>query len=132
MQRTQATANALIHDVKARLAPDCLPVFSSDGLRMYFYALTAHFGCWTPPPEGKRAPRWQVDPGLLFAQLIKVRLQAEVHQDGDTLWRTRRLPCCAASARFLRQDQNRFCRTAQPDTARTDRAVVASHLVDCR
>jgi hypothetical protein len=43
---------------------------NSDGLRMYFYALTAHFGHWTPPPAGKRVPRWQVDPGLLFAQLI--------------------------------------------------------------
>lgn len=72
-QRTQAMANALIHDVKARLAPGCIPVFSSDGLRMYFYALTAHFGHWTPPPAGKRVPRWQVNPGLLFAQLIKVK-----------------------------------------------------------
>jgi hypothetical protein len=48
-------------------------VFSSAGLCLYFYALTAHFGCWTPPPADQHVSRWQVNPGLLFAQLIKVR-----------------------------------------------------------
>ena len=71
--RTQQMAHALIHDLKHLLAPGCIPVFVSDGLRMYFYALTAHFGSWLPPPAGKRAPIWQVDVRLLFAQLIKVK-----------------------------------------------------------
>lgn len=42
--RNQALAHQLLHEVVQRLAPDCLPVLSSDGLALYFYALTAHFG----------------------------------------------------------------------------------------
>ena len=44
--RTQDTAHRLIHDLSSRLAPGCIPIFTSDGLKLYFYALTAHFGQW--------------------------------------------------------------------------------------
>ncbi len=42
--RTQDAAHRVVHDLRQRLASDCLPVFTSDGLNLYFYALTAHFG----------------------------------------------------------------------------------------
>ena len=42
--RTQNMAHLLIHSLRQILAPGCLPLFTSDGLNMYFYALTAHFG----------------------------------------------------------------------------------------
>ena len=42
--RTQAAAHTVKHDLYRRLIPGCLPVFTSDGLNHYFYALTAHFG----------------------------------------------------------------------------------------
>jgi transposase-like protein len=45
-QRTQSDAHHLVHRVKQVLANACVPVFTSDGLRQYFYALTAHFGEW--------------------------------------------------------------------------------------
>lgn len=35
--RTQAAAHAVVHDLRQRLAPTCLPVFTSDGLNLYFY-----------------------------------------------------------------------------------------------
>ena len=44
--RTQNAAHTLIHFLRQRLAPGCLPLFTSDGLNLYFYALTAHFGHW--------------------------------------------------------------------------------------
>jgi hypothetical protein len=44
--RTQHAAHLLIHSLRQLLAPDCLPLFTSDGLNVYFYALTAHFGHW--------------------------------------------------------------------------------------
>jgi IS1 family transposase len=72
--RNQPTAHALIHEVRDCLAQDCIPVFSSDGLRMYFYALTAHYGRWIPPLPGKRAWQWIVDERLLFAQLHKLKV----------------------------------------------------------
>jgi hypothetical protein len=39
-------AHLLIHRLRGQLAPGCLPLFTSDGLNAYFYALTAHFGHW--------------------------------------------------------------------------------------
>ena len=44
--RTQNMAHLFIHSLRQSLAPGCLPLFTSDGLNMYFYALTAHFGKW--------------------------------------------------------------------------------------
>jgi len=44
--RTQNVAHRVIHSLRQLLAPGCLPLFTSDGLNLYFYALTAHFGQW--------------------------------------------------------------------------------------
>src|SRR5262245_27733768 len=44
--RTQAAAHATVHALHQRLTPGCIPVFTSDGLNLYSYALTAHFGQW--------------------------------------------------------------------------------------
>ena len=71
--RSQQSAYEVLHEVKQRLDEECIPVFSSDGLRMYFYAITAHYGFWIPPLPGKRAWQWVVDERVLFAQLHKVK-----------------------------------------------------------
>lgn len=70
--RSQADANQLVHQLENRLEQDHVPVFTSDGLNQYFYALTAHFGCWIVV-EGKRKPVWIVAPNLLYGQLRKTR-----------------------------------------------------------
>ena len=68
--RTQDLAHALVHAVTLTLAPGCIPVCTSDGLNLYFYALTAHFGHWlTDPATGK--PKWHVALALLYGQVIK-------------------------------------------------------------
>jgi hypothetical protein len=46
-------------------------VFTSDGLNLYFYALTAHFGQWVVA-LGRRARAWQVAPSLIYGQVKKV------------------------------------------------------------
>ncbi len=69
--RTQASAHAVVHALRCRLAPDCLPVFTSDGLNLYFYALTAHFGHWVDG-VGRRTRQWQVAAGLLYGQAKQV------------------------------------------------------------
>ncbi len=66
--RTQQTAHTLVHRLRDTLAAGCMPVITTDGLRLYFYALTAHFGSWVT--TGRRR-RWQVDPRLLYGQLHK-------------------------------------------------------------
>jgi IS1 family transposase len=57
--RTQDAAHTLVHDLHQRLIPGCIPVFTSDGLNLYFYALTADFGHWVQG-VGRRAHQWQV------------------------------------------------------------------------
>jgi hypothetical protein len=42
--RTQNMAHTVIHSLRQFLAPGCLPLFTSDGLNVYFYALTRNLG----------------------------------------------------------------------------------------
>jgi transposase-like protein len=59
--RTQNAAHRVIHCLRHILVPGCLPLFTSDGLHLYFYALTAHFGHWLQVGRrGRKARRWQV------------------------------------------------------------------------
>src|SRR5258708_12076844 len=68
--RTEAQAYSVVHELKARLKPGCVPVFSSDGLKHYFYALTAHFGQWVEV-EGQKKPIWSLLSSFAYAQVIK-------------------------------------------------------------
>jgi hypothetical protein len=43
--RTQNLAHSVIHSLRELLAPGCLPLFTSDGLNLYFYAARGPF--WT-------------------------------------------------------------------------------------
>jgi IS1 family transposase/transposase-like protein len=70
--RTQHMAHLLIHSLRQLLAPGCLPLFTSDGLNLYFYALTAHFGQWLAlSRRGRNVRRWQVAAGLIYGQVKK-------------------------------------------------------------
>jgi len=70
--RTQTMAHLLIHSLRQSLAPGCIPLFTSDGLNFYFYALTAHFGHWLQVARrGRKVRQWQVDPSLIYGQVKK-------------------------------------------------------------
>jgi len=70
--RTQSMAHQLIHSLRHLLAPGCLPLFTSDGLNLYFYALTAHFGHWLAlGGRGRKVRRWQVEASLIYGQVKK-------------------------------------------------------------
>ncbi len=70
--RTQHMAHAFIHALRTVLAPGCLPLFTSDGLNLYFYALTAHFGQWLVwGGRGRRVRQWQVEADLIYGQVKK-------------------------------------------------------------
>jgi hypothetical protein len=75
--RTLAMAQCVVHQVVQVLAPDSVPVFLSDGFKVYITALLTHFGHWIQP-ERRQAkgplpkPRWMPLPQLLYAQVIKV------------------------------------------------------------
>jgi hypothetical protein len=70
--RTQQAAHLFIHSLRQMLAPACLPLFTSDGLNVYFSALTAHFGHWREMGgRGRKALQWQVAAGLISGQVKK-------------------------------------------------------------
>jgi IS1 family transposase len=70
--RTQNMAHLLIHSLQQLLTPGCLPLFTSDGLNLYFYALTAHFGKWREERRrGRNVRQWQVAGGLIYGQVKK-------------------------------------------------------------
>ena len=70
--RTQNMAYSVIHSLRQLLAPGYLPLFTSDGLNLYFYALTAHFGQWLlVSRRGRKVLRWQVAAGLIYGQVKK-------------------------------------------------------------
>jgi len=74
--RTLAMAQRVVHHVTQVLAPDCTPLFLTDGFREYLTALLTHYGHWVQPehPQAKGPrlkSRWMPQPGLLYAQVIK-------------------------------------------------------------
>ncbi len=75
-ERTLAMAQRVVHQVAQVLAPDCAPLFLTDGFREYLTALLTHYGHWVQPsrrldkgPHPK--PRWMPLPQLLYAQVVK-------------------------------------------------------------
>jgi hypothetical protein len=74
--RTLEMAQRVVHQVVQVLAPGCMPLFFTDGLRDYMTALLAHFGHWIEPARRQDKgpvpkPRWMPLPGLLYAQVVK-------------------------------------------------------------
>jgi IS1 family transposase len=74
--RTLALAQRVVHHVAQVLAPDCAPLFLTDGFREYMTALLTHYGQWVQPARQRAQgpapkPRWMPRPGLLYAQVVK-------------------------------------------------------------
>src|SRR6266446_4861858 len=74
--RTLAMAQRFVHHVAQVLAPDCAPLFLTDGFREYLTAILTHYGQWVQPPRRQDKgpmpkPRWMPLPQLLYAQVVK-------------------------------------------------------------
>jgi IS1 family transposase len=74
--RTRAMAQRFVHQVAQVLAPDCAPLFLTDGFREYLTALLTHYGQWVQPPRRQAQgpapkPRWMPLPQLLYVQVVK-------------------------------------------------------------
>jgi transposase-like protein/IS1 family transposase len=75
-ERTLLMAQHVVHQVLQVLAPDCAPLFLTDGFKEYMMALLTHYGAWVQPARRQAlgpAPksRWLPLPQLLYAQVIK-------------------------------------------------------------
>jgi IS1 family transposase len=74
--RTLALAQRVVHQVSEVLAPGCVPLFLTDGLKAYATALLTHFGYGLPPARRQERgplpkPRWMPLPELLYTQVVK-------------------------------------------------------------
>lgn len=74
--RTLAMAQRVVHHVAGILAPDCVPLCVTDGLKEYGTALLTHFGYWRQPERRQTKgpspkPRWMPLPQFLYAQVVK-------------------------------------------------------------
>jgi hypothetical protein len=74
--RTLAMAQRVVHQVSRVLAPGCVPLFLTDGLKDYGTALLTHFGSWRQPERRQDKgpmpkPRWMPLPALRYAQVVK-------------------------------------------------------------
>jgi len=70
--RTLAMAQRLVHHVIQVLAPECAPLFLTDGFGEYLKALVTHCGEWIQPERRqskgpKPKPHWMPLPQLLYA-----------------------------------------------------------------
>jgi hypothetical protein len=63
-------AYSVVHELKSRLKAGCVPTFSSDGLKHYFYGLSAHFGEWVVG-EGEKKLVWLIVSLFQYAQVIR-------------------------------------------------------------
>jgi transposase-like protein/IS1 family transposase len=75
-ERTLAMAQRVVHQAVQVLAPDCAPLFLTDGFKEYLTALLTHYGQWVQPPRRQATgptpkPRWMPLPQLLYAQVVK-------------------------------------------------------------
>ena len=87
--RTLAMAQRVVHRVAQVLAPNCAPLFLTDGFREYLTALLTHYGQWVQQPRRQArgpapTPRWLPLPQLLYTQVVKTvrrrRLVAVTHR----------------------------------------------------
>jgi IS1 family transposase len=74
--RTLAMAQRVVHQVTEVLAPGCVPLLLTDGLKDYATALLTHCGQWMHPARRQERgpmpkPRWIPRPALRYAQVVK-------------------------------------------------------------
>ena len=74
--RTLAMAQRVVHQVTEVVAPGCVPLFLTDGLKDYATALLTHYGYWRQPERCQDKgpmpkPRWMPLPALRYAQVVK-------------------------------------------------------------
>jgi hypothetical protein len=82
-EHKQYMADEIVEKTKARLNPDCIPMFFSDGLVFYTNALLKYFGFEKKyEPTGKRGrprlSRYNPLPGLRYGQVVKERKKGTI------------------------------------------------------
>jgi hypothetical protein len=93
-------AQRVVHQMAQVLAPDCAPLFLTDGFREYLTAQLTHYGHWVQPPRRQATgpapkPRWMPRPELLYAQVVKTSIV--VFWPRSSVLHLARTGCCLAN-----------------------------------
>jgi hypothetical protein len=131
--RTQNAAHAVIHALRRVLAPDCLPLFTSDGLNLYFYALTAHFGEWLIGRRRGRIVQKTAGGGwsdLRSGEKMLPTTQARARQARDAPGNRGHSQGLLAGVRLLWTAEHRFHRAGEFDRPARNSGAGSSHLGD--
>jgi transposase-like protein len=129
--RTQNAAHVVIHSLRQRLVPGCFPLFTSDGLNLYFYALTAHFGHWLEVGRrGRKVRQWQVAAELIYGQVKKSYRRRKLLRVTHVmrLGTQTDLTVARASDGLHWAAEHRFYRTGESDRPTWGSCAGASHL----
>jgi hypothetical protein len=92
--RSLAMAQRVVHHLGPLLAPDCVPLFLTDGFRAYRTALLAHVGAWRDNLRGARpkAP----DPNRVGCRSPRCAMPRWASPPGDGAWWASSTAWCAA------------------------------------
>jgi len=77
-ERDTNSAWAVVHQVVEALKEGIVPLFTTDGNRMYEQAILGHYGQWREPEGNQRKRRWFPLPELLYAQVVKRRRRRRI------------------------------------------------------
>ena len=129
--RTQNAAHMVIQSLQHLLVPGCLPLFTSDGLNLYFYALLCPF--WTvarhgspraestPVASGSRTDIWAGEKKLPAAQ-------ADAGYVCDAPGNKRGSQGCLTKTGFFGAAEHRFYRAGESDRPSWGGSAGTSHL----
>jgi hypothetical protein len=126
--RTQNAAHAVIHALRQVLVPGCLPLFTSDGLNVYFYALTAHFGQWLVERRRGRTVAGGGWSDLRSGEKMLLTTQARARQACDAPGDRGHSQGLLAGVRFRWAAEHRFHRAGEFDRSARNSGAGPSHL----
>jgi hypothetical protein len=131
--RTQKTAHVLIHSLRQSLAPGCLPLFTSDGLNLYFYATRGPF--WILAPSA--SPRAQSPPvaggdglDLRPGEKMLPATQAHACHARDAPWDRGRSQNRLTGIGLLWEIEHRFHRAGETDHPPCNSGTGSSYVGD--
>jgi hypothetical protein len=111
--------------------PFCFPLFTSAGLNLSFYALTAHFGQWLEGGRRGRKARKSAGGGGAELRSGEEKLPpapAGAHHARDAPWDRCRAQGRLTGTGLLRTTEHRFSRTGESDGTSWGGSAGTSHL----
>lgn len=122
-------AYSVVHELKSRLQAGCVSIFSTNGLKHYYYALTTHFGEWIDR-DGEKKPVWLVLSEFMYAQVDQAAGAFPTRERGVPLvmGQCRRIPVTSESKWIEWEYQYIICGKSESYNSTICLEVNAAHM----